>query len=274
MLTRELLLQSPRFVMPADDDQTSLPARVHAVFPNGQPFLFDHADNIALYPGSTDWIICDVDNPEQVRLISYEAFFDHYQPETTEGWKYLSDLFASQPETASDAPASSEETLIEETLTEEAPAAAVVEFHADQYVMEERLVCECGGHELSVRASGDMDGDIEIVFWKLGCRPYRPKWATRLRQIWDILTRGHAYSDMVTLNRAEQAKLVEIISKSHDLSERYEAARAEWLASRPQPKREVFTIQEVAELQANHEAEKQELLEIIETLSVKLQPQS
>ena len=274
MLTRELLLQSPCFVMPVVDDQTSLPARVHAVFSNGESFLFDHADDILLYPGSTDWVICDADNSDQVNLISNETFFDHYQPEDINGWHYLSTLFAIQPEEANNDSSTLEDATQQDMQSEETPVSTVVDFHADQYVMEERLVCKCGTHERSVRASGDMDGDIEIAFWKTGFHAYKLKWPKRLRQIWDILTKGHAYSDMLILNQADQAKLADIISKSHDLSKRYEAARAEWLASRPKIEREVFTIQEVAELQANHEAEKQELLEIIETLSVKLQPQS
>ena len=278
MIILDTLLKSPCFVKSTDDTEAPLPARIHALFPGGQPFLFDQSDNITLHPSPTDWIICDADNPSNVSLISYVSFFDHYQPENAIGWDYLGQFFADQHIAPSAPESASEDTFHEEPAalepTETAESAPESDFHADQYEMRERLMCECGSHELSVYANGYMDGDIEIAFWKYGLGPYKRTLRARLRQIWDILTKGHAYADMVILNRAEQAKLVQIIEQSHDLSERYEAARATWLASRPKPQRDTFTLQEVADMQAHHEAEKQELLDIIETLSVKLQPQS
>lgn len=72
--------------------------------------------------------------------------------------------------------------------------------------------CKCKGHILTVERDEEYNDNC-ISFWTLG-HDGNYDWIFRLRLIWQVITRGHPYTDTIILNRRETQKLIKILSKN------------------------------------------------------------
>ena len=109
--------------------------------------------------------------------------------------------------------------------------------------MEQTFKCACYTHELHVELPEEHDDNlIEIVMWSQG-NEVGSSWGFRLRQCWHVLTKGHAYKDMVTLQPAEAQKLGKALQQMGDVAEfrqrsikpKAEVTSSEQPSSPPQP---------------------------------------
>jgi len=75
---------------------------------------------------------------------------------------------------------------------------------------ELRLPCDCYTHELSVLYDEETDM-FELAYWQRGRGEQPWSWKTRFKMIWDILTTGNPYSDMIILKRKNMYKLHDYI---------------------------------------------------------------
>ena len=75
-----------------------------------------------------------------------------------------------------------------------------------EWTIEGRFPCDCYSHEMSFWA--DNESQIaEFSYWQRGRGEQPWNWKTRLKMVWDILTTGNPYSDMIILNRSNTEKL-------------------------------------------------------------------
>ena len=77
---------------------------------------------------------------------------------------------------------------------------------------ELRLPCDCYTHELAVSYDKDTDC-FELAYWQRGKGEQPWSWKTRLKMIWDIITTGNPYADMIILKRKNMYKLYEYIGE-------------------------------------------------------------
>jgi hypothetical protein len=77
----------------------------------------------------------------------------------------------------------------------------------EEWAIEERIPCECYTHEMSVYSDEDNNECIEFAYWQRGKHEQPWTWKTRIKTIWDILTTGNPYSDMIILNQENALKL-------------------------------------------------------------------
>jgi hypothetical protein len=140
----------------------------------------------------------------------------------------------------------------------------------DDYCAEEVIKCQCGQHMISVWGGGNNDGKIEMAFWNFGHEGSKTSWTQRLRQIWQIITRGHPHADMVVLNSAEQLRLIRFMDVARSLTAQYKDARRDYERKNIPKEKTHYTLEEVVDMEANHVAEQHELLATIETLTKKL----
>lgn len=84
--------------------------------------------------------------------------------------------------------------------------------------MEQRFKCSCYTHELHVELPEEKDDNlIEIVVWSLG-NAIGSSLGFRLKQCWQVLTKGHAYKDMVVLQPDEALRLGQTLVKMGDVA--------------------------------------------------------
>ena len=67
--------------------------------------------------------------------------------------------------------------------------------------------CECHTGGLVISQDNETPFDIWVSFWKYGQPKGKKHWRSRWNEIWSVLTKGHAYLDMVVLS-PETAKEV------------------------------------------------------------------
>jgi hypothetical protein len=88
-----------------------------------------------------------------------------------------------------------------------------------------RLECDCACHEVGITVnwdlhSGKVFSDCCLSFWQIGNHTNKWAWAMRFRMIWEILTTGHCYADMVTFDVHERKKFYEIMKEVIEIDER------------------------------------------------------
>jgi len=93
-----------------------------------------------------------------------------------------------------------------------------------------RLSCDCECHEIGISANWDLHNDkvfsdFWLSFWQIGNGPYKWSWFYRFRMIWQILTVGHCYTDMVTFDVDERKKFFNIMKEVIDIDERLKPLR-------------------------------------------------
>jgi len=75
-----------------------------------------------------------------------------------------------------------------------------------EWTIEARFPCDCYSHEMSFWADNESQF-AEFSYWQRGKGEQPWSWKTRLKMVWDILTTGNPYSDMIILNRSNTEKL-------------------------------------------------------------------
>jgi hypothetical protein len=88
--------------------------------------------------------------------------------------------------------------------------------------MEEKFfVCDCGAEAigLSTWDTDDKTTEVCLSFWSFGNDSGHYSWKDKMRHIWQIIKKGHPYTDSVILN-AEKTKelgnlLLSIVEKSN-----------------------------------------------------------
>lgn len=209
-------------------------------------------DGCFLPSNESDWVVCDAEDDRKIVVMDEKTFWKYYD------WSHQVSQIETEPE----------------LQAELAPFDPDSFDYEKDYVLETMIPCECGAHALSARVEGAIKGELQLSFWQYGHNANKKSWATRWKTIWDILTKGHSYSDMVILNQDEQQKLVDVINKADELAQKYDVDLQRYRAhqqatSKP---RAVFTLQEVAVMQADHDAERRDLLEVIEKLTAQIKP--
>lgn len=94
-----------------------------------------------------------------------------------------------------------------------------------------RLSCDCGCHEIGISAdwdsyNGKVMCDFLLSFWQIGHSPFKWVWLDRFKMAWQILTQGHCYTDMVTLNFQERRKFYEIMKEVIEIDEKLESVNS------------------------------------------------
>jgi hypothetical protein len=212
------------------------------------------SEDCFLSPDSdTDWIVCEAEDNGKISIMDEKTFWDCYDWSST----LQSDLDPVEE------PVPDPDTFDPEHFDYE-----------NNYVLKEMIQCDCGTHAISIRADGAYLGELELAFWQYGHGQNKRSWKSRLKTIWEILTKGHSFADMILLSKEEQAKLVDVISKTDALHQKYTADHQRYLdyKRRTEKPKETFTLQEVAEFQADHDAEIKALTEVIETLASQIKP--
>lgn len=75
-----------------------------------------------------------------------------------------------------------------------------------------RLPCDCLSHEMSVNS--DMDrACLEFGYWQRGRGEDPWSWKTRFKQVFDILTTGNPFANMLILNRKSAIKLRDFLDE-------------------------------------------------------------
>lgn len=87
------------------------------------------------------------------------------------------------------------------------PAMAIIEDRDSKILV---VKCNCYMHELQLWDTGS--GDIDISVWHYGTGVVKWPWSSRLKSIWKILTKGHAYGDCVILSKSQLAPIVEFLN--------------------------------------------------------------
>jgi hypothetical protein len=91
--------------------------------------------------------------------------------------------------------------------------------------MEVSFKCTCQGHELHVELPEAFDRNrIDLTIWSKG-NEVGSGWVFRLKLIWQVLTIGHGFKDMVTLAPAEAREMAKILFHFADVAEKREAAK-------------------------------------------------
>jgi len=73
------------------------------------------------------------------------------------------------------------------------------------------IECECGTEIVQLERDQDEGTkNIYMSFYRYGHSSYSP-WKLRFQYIWQIIRKGHPYSDCVILNEKEQSKLIEFL---------------------------------------------------------------
>ena len=89
--------------------------------------------------------------------------------------------------------------------------------------MEKRFKCDCFTHELNLWIDDDTKDAIdhvEVCMWSCG-NEVGSGWGFRLRLIWQVLTLGHGYKDMVCLKSYEARKMGQtLIEMADELEDR------------------------------------------------------
>lgn len=73
----------------------------------------------------------------------------------------------------------------------------------------EYVECECGSEIISItkwdnaEPWNDDDPEIFLSFYSIGAGGHRPTWRYRLKYIWQIIRRGHPYTDSIVLSEEE-----------------------------------------------------------------------
>ena len=84
--------------------------------------------------------------------------------------------------------------------------------------MEKVFKCSCYSHELHAELPEEYDSNlIEIVMWSQG-NEVGSGLLFRLRQCWQVLTKGHAYKDMVCLQPEEAKKMGQTLINMGDVA--------------------------------------------------------
>ncbi len=85
--------------------------------------------------------------------------------------------------------------------------------------MEKSFKCSCYSHELHVELPEENDINlIEIVMWSQG-NEVGSGWWFRIQQCWHVLTKGHAYKDMVCLQPEEAQRLGKTLVQMGEVAE-------------------------------------------------------
>jgi len=92
----------------------------------------------------------------------------------------------------------------------------VTEEEDGEVEIEEWLPCECHSCRLQLYAHSSMQGRVEIAFWTVGHNGHGYSLWDKLRLLWRILTKGHAYSDMVILSPEEITHLLEFLLEAEE----------------------------------------------------------
>lgn len=93
-----------------------------------------------------------------------------------------------------------------------------------------RLSCDCQCHEIGITANWDaykdkIVSDFYLSFWQIGHGPFKWGWFYRFRMIWQILTQGHCFTDMVSLDVDERRKFYEIMKEVIEIDEKLEPVK-------------------------------------------------
>lgn len=84
--------------------------------------------------------------------------------------------------------------------------------------MEDKVFisCNCGSEAILLERDPypeniELPKDVYMSFFRYGHNEYFP-WSLRLKYIWQIIRKGHPFSDCVILNNEEQEKLIEFLT--------------------------------------------------------------
>ena len=83
------------------------------------------------------------------------------------------------------------------------------------YYAEEFFTCICDGTAicLSHYPNDPDDNEISISLWERKLGGHGDDWGYRLRHIWQIITRGHPYTDAVVLRQEDALRLLAKLSE-------------------------------------------------------------
>jgi hypothetical protein len=97
--------------------------------------------------------------------------------------------------------------------------------------MEERFKCSCYTHELHLELPEEQDLNfVEITMWSCG-NEEGSGWRFRLKLLWQVLTKGHCYKDMVCLDPAEAKRMGAVMFQMGDVASFRQKAMQEQVTS-------------------------------------------
>jgi len=145
--------------------------------------------------------IAEEENSE-IQILDLETFVVSFQPEDMEAQKYV-EYFQLLPKDKNGVILSCVPNLISKKET------------SDEWTIEGRFPCDCYSHEMSFFADSE-DKFAEFGYWQRGRGEQPWSWKTRFKMVWDILTTGNPYSDMIILNRHNAEKLRDTLNNFLD----------------------------------------------------------
>lgn len=142
------------------------------------------------------WEREESDTEDIVQYYSHLSFSHAFNPEDEEAHQYMEMMSYLQR----NAPIQDfKPTDFEQKLSDETE---------EMYL---RLPCDCHSHEMSVNS--DMEkACLEFGYWQRGRGEDPWTWKTRLKQVFDILTTGNPFANMLILNRKSAIKLRDFLN--------------------------------------------------------------